>query len=133
VTPGTRIKELRAAALMTQKALAQKLGISPSAVGMYEQGRRQPDPETVLKLCRLFETTADWLLFGAGGRRGEEPPTDLAVLLADWRGELLGLSGRLYHKTAQGRRLLLTRSDLDRLWQAVAVAAEITLRPKEGR
>jgi transcriptional regulator with XRE-family HTH domain len=95
---------------------------------MYEQGRRQPDPETVLKLCRLFETTADWLLFGAGDRRGARPPTDLAALLADWRGELFGLSGRLYRKTAQGRRLLLTPADLDGLWRAVTVAAEVVMR-----
>ncbi|MGN0470673.1 MAG: helix-turn-helix domain-containing protein [Acutalibacteraceae bacterium] len=58
----TKIKELRKRAGMTQSELASKLGISPSAVGMYEQGRREPDSETMLKLCSIFDTTSDFLL-----------------------------------------------------------------------
>ncbi|MGN1457183.1 MAG: helix-turn-helix transcriptional regulator [Acutalibacteraceae bacterium] len=57
-----KIKELRKKAGMTQSELASKLGISPSAVGMYEQGRREPDNQTMLKLCSIFDTTSDFLL-----------------------------------------------------------------------
>ena len=39
---GQRIAALRKDALMSQAELARELGVSPSAVGMYEQGRREP-------------------------------------------------------------------------------------------
>lgn len=57
-----KIRELRKKAGMTQSQLASRLGISASAVGMYEQGRREPDNETMLKLCSIFDTTSDFLL-----------------------------------------------------------------------
>lgn len=57
-----KIRELRKKSGMTQSELAKKLGISPSAVGMYEQGRREPDNKVLLKLCGIFNTTTDYLL-----------------------------------------------------------------------
>lgn len=57
----TKIRELRKKAGMTQSELARKLEISASAVGMYEQGRREPDNETILKICNFFGTTTDFL------------------------------------------------------------------------
>ena len=131
MTAGLRIRSLRAAAQMTQSDLAARLGISPSAVGMYEQGRRQPDPEIVLKLCRLYDTTADWLLFGAGMARVQPgDPMDVGELLEGWRAELTSHAGRLFFKTPEGRRFPLTAEQLERLWQAVRVATEVSLRTK---
>jgi len=131
MTTGERIRTLRAAAKMTQSELSQRLGISPSAVGMYEQGRRQPDPETVLKLCRMFQTSADWLLFGEGMAHiqpGE--PIDIHILLGRWRSELMAHTGRLFYRTAEGRRMLLNMETVERLCQAINVAAEVSLRTK---
>ena len=65
---GKQLKELRTEKGYTQRTLAEKLGISPSAVGMYEQGRREPDNEMLSKLCYILETTnapgwtVDWCL-----------------------------------------------------------------------
>ena len=59
---GSKIKELRKQSGMTQAELAGKLGISSSAVGMYEQGRREPDNDMMLKLCDVFDVSADDLL-----------------------------------------------------------------------
>lgn len=59
---GKRIKELRKASGMTQSELAARLGVSASAVGMYEQGRREPDSDTILKLCSVFDVSGDYLL-----------------------------------------------------------------------
>ncbi len=59
---GSKIKELRKNSRMTQSELAGKLGISASAVGMYEQGRRQPDSAMILKICSVFGVSADYLL-----------------------------------------------------------------------
>ena len=48
---GARIALLRRQRGMSQKELAARLGVSPSAVGMYEQGRREPDCAGLLKLA----------------------------------------------------------------------------------
>ncbi len=59
---GQRIRELRLANGLTQCALAGLLGVSPSAVGMYEQGRRKPDSNMIVKLCEVFSVSSDSLL-----------------------------------------------------------------------
>lgn len=40
------LKKLREEKRMTQAELSKALEISPSAIGMYEQGRRVPDVST---------------------------------------------------------------------------------------
>ncbi|MBR4869104.1 MAG: helix-turn-helix transcriptional regulator [Clostridia bacterium] len=56
------MKRLRHAHHMTQAELAEKLGLSASAVGMYEQGRREPDLAIIMQLCNIFDVPADVLL-----------------------------------------------------------------------
>lgn len=57
-----RIKELRKQCNMNQGELAAKIGVSASAVGMYEQGRREPDTSTLLKIARCFDVSVDYLI-----------------------------------------------------------------------
>ena len=59
-----RIHEQRRNIGLTQLQLARELKISPSAVGMYEQGRRTPDLETLITLSRLFHVSLDYLITG---------------------------------------------------------------------
>lgn len=59
---GKRLKQLREELNMTQKELADKLGISRAAVGLYEQGKRNVDNDTLLKLSEIFNASADYLL-----------------------------------------------------------------------
>ena len=61
-TLGKRIKALRKKERLTQADLAKELGVSPSAVGMYEQDRRVPDNKTLLTICNVFGVTSDYLL-----------------------------------------------------------------------
>lgn len=61
---GARIAALRRDAGLNQAQLAQQLQISPSAVGMYEQGRREPSAETLVAMARIFGVTVDYLLTG---------------------------------------------------------------------
>ena len=68
---GDKIRQLRKNAGITQSELAKKLGISGSAVGMYEQGRREPDSKTLLKLCSVFGITTDYLLGNAEAKSSE--------------------------------------------------------------
>lgn len=43
---------------ITQLELAEKLGSSPSAIGMYEQGRRTPSYETLYKICSILNISS---------------------------------------------------------------------------
>ena len=61
---GPRIAALRRAAGLSQGELAERLQVSTSAVGMYEQGRREPSVETLVALARTFGVTVDYLLTG---------------------------------------------------------------------
>ncbi|MCD7859372.1 MAG: helix-turn-helix domain-containing protein [Firmicutes bacterium] len=62
---GARIAALRRREGWSQQGLAQRLDVSPSAVGMYEQGRREPPLELVVRLSELFGVTTDYLLKGS--------------------------------------------------------------------
>lgn len=61
---GARIAALRRQAGMSQAELADRLAVSASAVGMYEQGRREPSMDRIVALSRLFGVSADYLLTG---------------------------------------------------------------------
>ena len=61
---GLRIAALRKAAGWSQAELARRLKISASAVGMYEQGRREPALQMLIDLSQLFGVTIDYLVTG---------------------------------------------------------------------
>lgn len=62
---GARIAALRRNLGWSQGQLAELLQVSPSAVGMYEQGRREPSGEILVAMSRLFHVTVDYLLTGS--------------------------------------------------------------------
>ncbi|WP_342441288.1 helix-turn-helix transcriptional regulator [Lysinibacillus sp. FSL K6-0075] len=49
------LKVLRKNAKLSQKQVAFKVGISPSAYAMYEQGRRTPDVATAAKIGLILK------------------------------------------------------------------------------
>lgn len=57
-----RLKELRNKAGLKQSELGEKVGVSASTIGMYEQGRRSPDREMLIKLSNVFNVTLDYLV-----------------------------------------------------------------------
>ena len=59
---GARIAALRREAGLSQSQLAEILKISPSTVGMYEQGRREPSAQMLVDLARTLEVSTDYLL-----------------------------------------------------------------------
>lgn len=78
---GQRISQLRRSRNMTQKELAQRLSVSPSAIGMYEQGRRQPSADLIVSICKLFSVSTQWLLTGQPYNMADFQ-SDLRMLLA---------------------------------------------------
>lgn len=61
---GARIAALRRRAGLSQSELAQRLQISASAMGMYEQGRREPSVDTLVAMARELQVSTDFLLTG---------------------------------------------------------------------
>ena len=69
---GARIAALRRGANLSQGELARRLQVSPSAIGMYEQGRREPSAEILVALSRTFGVTVDYLLTGQPATEEED-------------------------------------------------------------
>ena len=69
---GARIAALRREAGMSQAQLAGLLQVSPSAVGMYEQGRREPSADTLVELARFFSVRVEYILTGTAAPSEEQ-------------------------------------------------------------
>lgn len=57
-----RLKMVRLESGKTQKDVYLQLGISPNGYASYEQGRTEPNVDTLIKLCKIFDVSADYLL-----------------------------------------------------------------------
>ncbi len=63
MTIGEKITHLRNAANMSQETLADQLDVSRQSVSKWEMDQAQPQIDKVLQLCRLFNVSADELLY----------------------------------------------------------------------
>ena len=61
-TISNRLKGLRKEKDVMQKDVANFLDISSSAYGFYEQGKRTPTSDIVVKLAEYFDVSTDYLL-----------------------------------------------------------------------
>lgn len=59
---GTKLKELRTNAGLTQKQLANQIGVTKSVISFYELQERTPSPAILVKLAAVFHVSADYLL-----------------------------------------------------------------------
>lgn len=61
MTVAERLRKARG--METRKSVCKAVGISVSALGMYEQGRRFPGRDTMKKLAEHYRTTVQALFF----------------------------------------------------------------------
>ncbi|WP_120191061.1 helix-turn-helix domain-containing protein [Ammoniphilus oxalaticus] len=61
---GDRLKNLRKEKKLRQEDVANKIGTARTTYAMYEQGKREPDNETLLRLSDFFGVSVDFLLTG---------------------------------------------------------------------
>ena len=59
---GEKLKTLRIEKKLTQKQVADRIGLAISAVSSYESGTRFPSYDTLVKLSRIFHVSTDYLL-----------------------------------------------------------------------
>ena len=58
------MRDLRKAQGLKMKDLADRIGCSEAAISKYENGTRDCDFETLLKIAEELDTTIDYLFFG---------------------------------------------------------------------
>ena len=59
-----QIELLRRKKGWSQAELACRLHISPSTIGMYEQGRREPPIDILVAMAKEFDVSIDYLITG---------------------------------------------------------------------
>ena len=60
----TSIKDLRKKKNMTQDELAEKLNVTRQAVSNWENGKTQPDIETLTQLAEVFDVSVERIIYG---------------------------------------------------------------------
>ncbi len=125
-TFGQKIKKLRLRAGLTQAQLANELGISTSAVSMYEQDNREPNRETLLALSSFFGVDTDYLLTDKGGTL-----CDVNQLLTQLKSRFDSADGLMLNG------VMLDEDDRCKLFDAMKVAANVMFadraNKKEGK
>ena len=86
---GARIAALRRQKGQSQAELARYLGVSASAVGMYEQGRREPSGAMLVALAENFRVSTDYLLTGKPAPSEETVITQLLSSRLESAGQRL--------------------------------------------
>lgn len=64
ITIGQRIKNLRTDLKYTQEQLAELIDKTKSNVSGYENDKFEPSAQTIIALCKVFNISSDYLLFG---------------------------------------------------------------------
>lgn len=59
---GVKLRELRKQNHLTQKQLAELIGVQNSIISFYEVGERIPSPDVIVKLAMVLHVSADYLL-----------------------------------------------------------------------
>ena len=59
---GKNLKYYRIEKNLTQKQVADRIGLAISAVSSYESGTRYPSYDVLVKLARIFHVSTDYLL-----------------------------------------------------------------------
>ena len=58
------LRRLRAQSGMTQEQVAEQLGLTRQALSSYESGRTRPDIDMLLRLCQVYHTDLEDLVYG---------------------------------------------------------------------
>lgn len=113
-----RIKMLRKKHGLTQAELARELDISTSTIGMYEQGRREPDREMFLRLSRYFGVPVAYLMDDSVQL---EEPMECTEFIDQVKRELSEREGLLVNGVP------LSQSDIEEIMQAIEKSVSVTM------
>lgn len=103
-----RLKEAREQLDMKQKEVQDKVGVNNRTLSGYENGKAEPDFNTLIKLSDLYNVSADWLL----GREDKHVPTvkpaeETKIDLSDFSKEIC-INGRALNEEEKRKLAALT-------------------------
>ena len=125
---GDKVKKLRKELKITQSELAKTIGVSQSTIGMIESNKQGASSETLMKLAKTLNTTAEYLLSENDEDNKSNIPDkinekykksitkDLKILMDEFRE---GTDGTAYYNGQQ-----LDESDLDLIESAMKIALD---------
>ncbi len=115
------MKCLRLKAGLTQAQLADKLGVSASTIGMYEQGRREPDNTTLAKICRTLDASGDYMLNLDEENRTNPEKSEIYSIISDFINNLENQEGLMFNGEP------INKSEKRKIASALKVATAVTL------
>lgn len=114
---GQRVKSIRISQDLTQRAFADRLGISDGALSQIESGRTVPSDQTIRSICREFGVSEEWL------RTGEGDPFVIVPRNQILEGELRAFLGTEHSEFTERLIRLLLRLPREH-WDLLAKYAE---------
>lgn len=115
------LKFLRQSQGITQAQLADSLGVSPSTIGMYEQGRREPEAAMLKKIALIFRTTVDNLLGSPSTVNIKSNDKDVSDIIDDITVILKSQKGLMF----KGKPIC--KKDREKIANAIKIAAAIAI------
>ncbi len=117
----TKLKKLRIKSGLTQAQLADKLNVSASAIGMYEQGRREPDSKTLSKICRTLDASGDYILDLETPDSTTVNNAEIYNVISDFINNLKRQEGLMFNGTP------INKNEKEKIASALKIATAITL------
>ena len=96
-----RIKEVRKANNVTARELAMHINVAESTMSLYENGKREPDFKTLLKISEFLNVSIDYLL----GNDEQKEPT----VVAD---DELGEDVIIFHRDGKTQKRKFTKEQM---------------------
>lgn len=116
---GEKLRELRIKEGYSQKELGSKLSTSASTIGMYEQNRRSPGQDMLLKIATVFNVSIDYLLSHSTDEKIEPASKDVTKLLENLKTELMHEEGLMFNGEPA------TEEAIDSILQAMEIGLSI--------
>lgn len=110
-----RLTMLRKKRSITQAELAREIGVSPSTIGNYELGQRNPRPAHLTALCRYFSVSSDFLL-GI-----DDCPYDVSDLICKLKNQFCA------NQILSANGKILTQGEVSRLFDFLLISANVII------
>lgn len=82
---GERLQQKRSSMKLSQKEVANAVGVNPSVISNYENGERTPSVEVLISLASLYHCSVDYLL---GIEKSSRVSIDVSMLNDEQRSRL---------------------------------------------
>ena len=82
---GERLQQKRSSMKLSQKEVANAVGVNPRVISNYENGERTPSVEVLMSLASLYHCSVDYLL---GIEKSSRASIDVSMLDDEQRSRL---------------------------------------------